>query len=291
MSSRRQVKSMKVLDNLHEIHAQIDFARSEGTTIGLVPTMGALHDGHFSLVQHSAENCELTVATIFVNPSQFGPKEDLSRYPRTMDQDLSGLKQAGADFVFVPEASAIYTEDHSTWIEPPAVAKPLEGEFRPGHYRGVATVVLKLFNIIPATVAYFGMKDYQQLQVIRRMVEDLNIPIRIEACPTVREPDGLAMSSRNRYLLADERAKATCLSRALHRVIELVDAGETNIGLLESAMRKVLLDAGVSQIDYARIVDGKTLETLTTLEPPCVALIAARIGNTRLIDNQIVLAF
>lgn len=278
---------MKVLHKLHEIYAQIDFARREGKTIGLVPTMGALHEGHLSLVRRSAEHCDITVATIFVNPSQFGPKEDLSRYPRTIEQDLTGLMQSGADFVLVPEAKDIYPEGHSTWVEPPAVAAPLEGEFRPGHYRGVATIVLKLFNIIPATVAYFGQKDYQQLQVIRRMVEDFNIPIRIEACPTVREADGLAMSSRNRYLSETEREKATCLSRALQRVADRVESGESDISTLESTMRSVLVDAGVSQVDYARVVDAETLESLTLLKSPSVALIATRIGNTRLIDNRI----
>ena len=279
---------MKVLHKLHEIYAQIDFARREGRSIGLVPTMGALHDGHFSLVRQSAAECDLTVATIFVNPSQFGPKEDLSRYPRTIDQDLGGLSRAGADFVFIPDANEIYPDGYSTWVEPPDVARPLEGEFRPGHYRGVATIVLKLFHIVPASVAYFGMKDYQQLQVIRRMVEDLNIPIRIEACPTIREEDGLAMSSRNRYLSAAEREKASCLSKALQRAEELAEAGETRAIVLEAAMQHVLQSSGVSQIDYARIVDAESLETLTTLKPNSVALVAARIGQTRLIDNRII---
>ncbi len=279
---------MKVLHKLHEIYAQIDFARREGKTIGLVPTMGALHEGHFSLVRQSASQCDVTVATIFVNPSQFGPKEDLTRYPRTLDNDLAGLMKAGAGVAFVPESSDIYADGHSTWIEPPSVARPLEGEFRPGHYRGVATVVLKLFNLIPATVAYFGQKDYQQLQVIRRMVEDLNIPIRIEACPTVREADGLAMSSRNRYLSSTERETATCLSKALQRVAELVESGEIDIAVLESAMQSILLEAGVSMIDYARVVDVDTLETMKSLDSPSVALIAARIGATRLIDNRII---
>jgi len=279
---------MKVLYKLHEIYAQIDFARREGKTIGLIPTMGALHDGHFSLVRQASEQCDLTVATIFVNPSQFGPKEDLTRYPRTLDQDLTGLMRAGADFVLVPESSDIYPEGHSTWVEPPLVAMSLEGEFRPGHYRGVATIVLKLFNIIPATVAYFGLKDYQQLQVIRRMVDDLNIPIRIEACATVRESDGLAMSSRNRYLSPTEREMATCLSKALHRVAGLVESGETNIAVLESTMLSVLIDAGVSRIDYARVVDADSLDTLTSLKSTSVALIAARIGTTRLIDNRVI---
>jgi pantoate--beta-alanine ligase len=279
---------MKVLHKPHEIYAQIDFARREGKTIGLVPTMGALHEGHLSIVRQSAGQCDLTVATIFVNPSQFGPKEDLSRYPRTLDEDYAGLMKAGADFVLVPETQDIFAEGHSTWIDPPEVAKPLEGEFRPGHYRGVATIVLKLFNMIPATVAYFGLKDYQQLQVIRHMVEDLNIPIRVEACATVREADGLAMSSRNRYLDPSERKRAVCLFNALQRVAGLTQAGETNVATLEASMRTTLEDAGVAQIDYARVVDAESLQPLEVLHSTGVALIAARIGSTRLIDNRIV---
>ena len=278
---------MKVLQKAHEIYAQIDFARREGKTIGLVPTMGALHDGHFSLVRESATHCDVTVATIFVNPSQFGPKEDLSRYPRTLDHDLAGLRAAGADYVFIPETCDVFPENHSTWIDPPSVSGPLEGEFRPGHYRGVATVVLKLFNIIPATIAYFGMKDFQQQLVIRRMVEDLNVPVRIEACATIREPDGLAMSSRNRYLSPEERKQAIGLSRALQRVAELVKQGESEIAVLESAMSSTLFEAGITQVDYARVVDAETLETQTALKLPSVALIAARVGNTRLIDNRV----
>lgn len=278
---------MKVLHKLHEIYAPLDFARREGRSIGLVPTMGALHQGHYSLVDESVAQCDLTVATIFVNPSQFGPKEDLSRYPRTLDQDLAGLAKAGTNYVFVPESTDIYPNGHSTWVEPPAVAKPLEGEFRPGHYRGVATIVLKLFNLIPATVAYFGMKDYQQLLVIRHMVEDLNIPIRIQPCATVRETDGLAMSSRNRYLSPEDREKAKCLSRALQHVEELTNSGEGKIDFLESEMHRILEQAGATHVDYARIVDAETLESLSSFKTPSVALIAARIGNTRLIDNRV----
>lgn len=278
---------MKVLQKAHEIYAQIGFARREGKTIGLVPTMGALHEGHFSLVRKSAAHCDVTVATIFVNPSQFGAKEDLSRYPRTLDHDLAGLRAAGAGYVFIPETQDVFPDHHSTWIDPPSVSGPLEGEFRPGHYRGVATVVLKLFNMIPATIAYFGLKDYQQQLVIRRMVEDLNIPIRIEACETIREPDGLAMSSRNRYLSPVERKQAVCLSGALQRVEELVNQGESEIAVLESAMISRLREAGVERVDYARVVDAETLESLTALKLPSVALIAAQVGNTRLIDNRV----
>jgi pantoate--beta-alanine ligase len=277
---------MKVIENPFEIYSQLRFARCEGASVGLVPTMGALHEGHYSLVHRSHEECDLTVATIFVNPSQFGPNEDFSRYPRTIDADLAGLKQAGTDFVFIPKNESIYRQQHSTWVEPNKVSIPLEGQFRPGHYRGVATIVLKLFNIIPATVAYFGKKDYQQLQVISHMVEDLNVPIRIEGCETIREADGLAMSSRNRYLTAEDRSKATSLSRALKQVQQAFAGGETSIKNLESMMKRTLEAAPVTSIDYARIVNGSTLQDLSVADDSSHALIAARIGTTRLIDNM-----
>ncbi len=277
---------MKVIENPLEIYSQLRFARHQGESVGLVPTMGALHEGHFSLVRRSHDECDLTVATIFVNPSQFGPNEDFSRYPRTIEADLAGLKQAGTDFVFIPKSETMYREQHSTWVEPNEVAIPLEGQFRPGHYRGVATIVLKLFNIIPATVAYFGKKDYQQLQVIRHMVEDLNVPIRVEGCETIREADGLAMSSRNRYLTAEERAKATSLSRALKQAQLAFAGGETSIERLESIMKRTLEEAPVTSIDYAKIVHGSTLEDISIADDASHALIACRVGTTRLIDNM-----
>lgn len=278
---------MKVLHDPHEIYAQLDYQRTQGKQVGLVPTMGALHDGHLSLVEYANRQCDLSVATIFVNPTQFAPTEDLDRYPRTLEADLERLQSVGCDYVFVPSADKIYRPGHSTYIEPPRVAERWEGEIRPGHFRGVATIVLKLFQMIPAQVAFFGQKDYQQIAVIRAMVEDLNLPIRIQNCETVRESDGLAMSSRNRYLSAEERVRALGLWKALSRARSMIADGETNISTIEQGMVAELSAAPVDRIDYARIVDTRTMEPLVELDESGVAIIAARVGSTRLIDNEI----
>lgn len=247
--------------------------------------MGALHAGHLSLVERSRRECEHTVTTIFVNPSQFGPNEDFSKYPRTLQDDLDLLEAAGCDWVFVPSNEEMYPPGHSTFIEPPAVAAEWEGRIRPGHFRGVATIVLKLFHAIPADVAYFGRKDYQQVAVLKAMVRDLDLAIELVACETVREPDGLAMSSRNRYLSQDERRRALGLSRALQRAQSLLTAGCHRGGELEDAMRQELQSAPVDSIDYAAIVDPDTMVRLERIDRHAVAILAARIGSTRLIDN------
>jgi pantoate--beta-alanine ligase len=239
-----------------------------------------------SLVRVAREHADKVVATIFVNPTQFGPQEDLGKYPRTLEADLTSLSAAGCDLVFVPTAADIYPPGFSTYVEPPAVAQPLEGVCRPGHFRGVATVVLKLFQLIPADVACFGQKDFQQLAVIRQMVRDLAIPIEIMACPTVREPDGLALSSRNRYLSPAERQRALALSRALGRAAELVGAGERTSDRLVEQMRSILAAAGIDKIDYVAIADPETLEAKPVVNGSTVALIAAFVGTTRLIDNR-----
>lgn len=256
-----------------------------GKSVGLVPTMGALHEGHLSLVRRAKSECDVTVATIFVNPTQFAPHEDFSKYPRTLESDLAALAAANCDMVFVPSREEMYPADASTFIEPPQVAQPLEGVFRPGHFRGVATVVLKLFNIISADKAYFGQKDFQQALVIQRMVADLNLPVQVVVCPITREPDGLAMSSRNRYLSPSERQQALALSRALNLAQERVKLGERNATLLKGEMQETLEKAGIERVDYATIVDPQTLADVTRLEEPAVALIAAVVGATRLIDN------
>jgi pantoate--beta-alanine ligase len=261
--------------------------RRQGRTVGLVPTMGALHEGHLSLVRRARQEAEVVAVTIFVNPTQFGPQEDYSRYPRTLEADLAALSAAGCDLVLVPDAEAIYPSGFSTYVQPPAVAEPWEGVCRPGHFRGVATVVLKLFHLIPADVACFGEKDYQQLRVIQRMVEDLNVPIRIVPCPTVREPDGLAMSSRNRYLAPHERQQALGLVRALGAAREEVARGERDASVVRRRMREVLQAAGITRIDYATLVDPQTLHELNELTGPARALIAAYVGSTRLIDNAL----
>jgi len=279
---------VKVVSNPHEAYAHVSHWRREGLSIGIIPTMGALHEGHLELVRRSVSECDITTATIFVNPTQFAPHEDLSRYPRTLENDLEGLRDAKCDLVFVPQNEALYPNGFSTYVQPPATAEPLEGVFRPGHYRGVCTVVLKLFGILPATVAYFGQKDYQQLTVIRRMVEDLNVNIRIEGCPTVRESDGLAMSSRNLYLDAEQRKRALCLWTALTLVQRLVQEGQRDVLKLEAALHDQLLVGGADRIDYARIVHPDTLADLQVVDQPAIALIAVHVGTTRLIDNLVI---
>ena len=258
--------------------------RSAGKSIGLVPTMGALHEGHLSLVRASLAECDYTVVSIFVNPTQFGPHEDFLEYPRTLDADLERLRTCGVDLAFAPSNAEMYPNDFSTYVEPPRVAEPLEGQCRPGHFRGVATVVLKLFHLVQADVAYFGQKDYQQSLVIRHMVRDLDVPTEIRVCPTVREPDGLAMSSRNRYLSASERRCALALWRSLRLATELFARGERDPDVVGEQMRK-LLQADTARIDYVALAHPETLEPADELDASTMALVAAYVGATRLIDN------
>jgi pantoate--beta-alanine ligase len=292
---------MLTLWTIDEAQQYVAEARRSSRIVGLIPTMGALHPGHLSLVRKSCDECDETIATIFVNPTQFGPGEDLNRYPRTLDDDLVGLEQAGATAVFIPSAEEMYPEGFSTYVEPPEVAKPLEGVCRPTHYRGVTTVVLKLFHAIPGHHAYFGRKDYQQVKVIQAMARDLNLRIGVVMCDTVRDPDGLAMSSRNRYLSSEERERALLLSRALRSVKMMAREGSHSVASLQEEMRRILVGAsterlashsmtkaGVDAIDYAVIVDAETLSPVSSLERPAVALIAARVGTTRLIDNELI---
>ncbi|MFN4905738.1 MAG: pantoate--beta-alanine ligase [Planctomycetota bacterium] len=276
---------MRVIASSAETYAFVDRMRTDGKRIGLIPTMGALHEGHLSLVRLAKKNCDVAIATIFVNPTQFGPNEDFQKYPRTLEQDLDALRNCGCDLVFTPTNDQMYPAGHSTYVEPPNVASNWEGKIRPGHFRGVTTIVLKLFQIIPAHVGYFGRKDYQQVAVIRAMVRDLNVPIVIEACETIREPDGLAMSSRNRYLSAEDRRRALGLSRALGSAQRLIENGCTSGSQIEQCMRDALLAAPVDSIDYAAIVHPETLEPVESILSPVVGMIAARVGTTRLIDN------
>jgi pantoate--beta-alanine ligase len=276
---------MKVIASAAETYAVVEQLRAQGKRIGLIPTMGALHEGHLSLVRSAKKSCDVAVATIFVNPTQFGPNEDFQKYPRTLEQDLEALGSCGCDVVFTPTNAQMYPTGHSTFIEPPRVALNWEGSIRPGHFRGVATIVLKLFQIIPAHIGYFGRKDYQQVAVIRAMVKDLNLPICIEACDTVREPDGLAMSSRNRYLSPDDRKRALGLWTALRSAQRLIEDGCTSTAELQQAMRDALLAAPVDSIDYAAIVHPETLEPVASITGPVVGIIAAKVGATRLIDN------
>ncbi len=274
-----------VVSDRAELRQVLQAARQSGQSIGLVPTMGALHEGHLSLVRRSVAECDITVVTIFVNPTQFGPQEDFSRYPRTMDHDLQLLREARADLVFAPVAEAIYPEGFSTYVEPPNVAHPLDGQSRPGHFRGVVTVVLKLFHLVDADVAYFGQKDFQQSRVIEEMVRDLDLPLRIEVCPIIREADGLAMSSRNRYLSPQERERSLSLYRALQRASTLAGQGERCGRTLCDEMHATLLAGGITNIDYATLVDSRTLQPADQVTDDTFALIAAYVGTTRLIDN------
>ncbi|HUG92061.1 MAG TPA: pantoate--beta-alanine ligase [Planctomycetaceae bacterium] len=260
-------------------------ARREGLRIGLVPTMGALHAGHLSLVDTAREECACVVVTVFVNPSQFGPHEDFDKYPRTLEADLAACRRAGADLVFHPTRNLMYPDGFRTWVDVEGLSSVLEGRFRAGHFRGVTTVVLKLLNVVQPDVAYFGRKDYQQQAVIRRMCADLDLPVEIRTCPTVREPDGLALSSRNRYLNPEERRSALSLSESLLLARKRLLAGETDVEAIRRAMWDHLAAVPLVQPDYATVAHPETLEELARPLPHMVALVAARVNSTRLIDN------
>lgn len=275
----------QVLNTIDQVRTAVGAAHARGETLGFVPTMGALHEGHLSLVRRAKAEHSRAIASIFVNPTQFAPHEDFTRYPRTFEADLALLAGAGCDHVFAPAAEEVYPPGFSTYVQPPAVALPLEGQFRPDHFRGVATIVLKLFEMVQAEAAYFGQKDYQQAAVIRAMVCDLNLPVRIEVCPIVREADGLALSSRNRYLSPDERRRATAIYRALQTAADQLAHGERRGAALSVAMQHVLQQAGFQKVDYALVADRDTLAELEQVDRPAVALIAAHLGATRLIDN------
>jgi pantoate--beta-alanine ligase len=279
------LRNPRLVASIDELRAAWDAYRASHSSIGLVPTMGALHEGHLSLVRRSRAECAGTVATIFVNPTQFGPREDLTRYPRDLEADLQLLAREGVDLVFAPSAEEMYPRGFSTYVEPPEVARLWEGACRPGHFRGVATVVMKLFHLIPADVAFFGQKDYQQLRVIQQMVRDLSLALEIRMCPTVREPDGLAMSSRNRYLSTADRERAVAISRALDAGRRMIEKGERRGEAIREQMRKVLADAGIDHVEYATIADSHSLAEVDAIAGPVVLLIAAFVGETRLIDN------
>jgi pantoate--beta-alanine ligase len=249
--------------------------------------MGALHVGHVSLIEKARSECGYVVASIFVNPTQFGPLEDFNRYPRPRAADLRMCGDAGADLVFYPSVETMYPAGHRTFVEVSELSEILEGAIRPGHFRGVATVVTKLFNIVQPDRAYFGQKDYQQQTLIRVMARELDLPTEVVTCETVRDPDGLALSSRNAYLSPAERQSGLSLSRALRTAERMVADGESDVGRLEAAMRHELEQTPGVEIDYAVIVDHESLAKLTVSQPTMVALVAARVGTTRLIDNLI----
>lgn len=278
-------RRLEVVRGIGETREVVRRARAAGHSISLVPTMGALHEGHLSLIRRARAETDFVVVSIFVNPTQFAPNEDLSRYPRPFDQDLRHCEQASVDVVFAPNAAEVYPHGFTTSVEVEGLSSRMEGACRPGHFRGVATVVLKLFNIVAPDVAYFGQKDAQQARVIQQMVRDLDVPVRIEVCPTVREPDGLALSSRNQYLDASDRRSAVALSRSLCAAKELIDAGERDADSVRQKMREVLASAPNVTPDYAELVDPISFEPVREIRGLVLAVVAARVGKARLIDN------
>lgn len=268
-----------------EIRQLVLEARREGKRVALVPTMGALHEGHLSLVRAAQARADVVAVSIFVNPTQFGPGEDFEAYPRDLQRDLAALAAEGVDAVFTPSTEAMYAPDAQVTVDPGPLGEVWEGASRPGHFRGVCTIVAKLFSLVAPDLAFFGEKDFQQLVIVKRMVADLDFPVKVVGCPIVREPDGLAMSSRNAYLTREERAAATVLYRALREAETLACGGETDVEYLERAMRDTVEAEPLAQLDYAALVDPKTLARAHDARG-ARAIIAARVGGTRLIDNM-----
>jgi len=279
---------MQVVRKIEEMQEISDRLRQEGKRIGFVPTMGYLHEGHLSLVRKAKDLCDSVVVSIFVNPTQFGPGEDFERYPRDEEGDKSKLEQEGVDFLFIPEIRDMYLLGYQTYVDVTEVSKGLCGDFRPGHFRGVATVVAKLFNLVKPHVAIFGEKDYQQLLVIKRMAKDLNFDIKIIPGRTVREEDGIAMSSRNTYLSPEARKKATVLYRSLRKGKELFDSGERDVSTLSQTIRKEIESEEDVTLQYVEIRDAETLERIERVNRPAAIAVAAIIGSVRLIDNIII---
>lgn len=276
---------METVSSIDELRYWVESWRLESRSVGFVPTMGALHEGHLALVRRATQLADRVIVSIFVNPAQFGAGEDFERYPRNVEKDSELLQENGCHLVFLPEASTIYSDGHSTYVEMGAPAERLEGEFRPGHFRGVATVVTQLLNLVRPDIAVFGEKDAQQLAVVRRLVRDLHVPVEIASHPTVREPDGLAMSSRNAYLSAEERDAAATIYRAISSGRQRIEQGERSAEAVRRVLRGVLEKEPLIDIEYAEVVDAATFEPLLRLRGSIVMPVAARIGKTRLIDN------
>ncbi len=276
---------MKIFRRIEELRRDLKQQRKEGKTVGFVPTMGYLHEGHLTLIRRSKEENDITVVSIFVNPLQFGPREDFNSYPRDEEADFKKLSAEGVYAVFAPDVSEMYPEPQLTHVEVERLSEPLCGRYRPGHFRGVATVVAKLFNIVQPDRAYFGKKDYQQLKVIEKMARDLNFPVEIIGVDTVREADGLAMSSRNTYLTPEERKIATNLYLALNKGLELYKNGVRSPEEIKKAVTESLSDVSGLNIQYVEILDAETLEEIKTIEKPAVLALAAFVGKARLIDN------
>ncbi|MFC2003063.1 pantoate--beta-alanine ligase [Chloroflexota bacterium] len=270
---------VKTIDEMKRLRLQLT------ESVGFVPTMGYLHEGHLSLVRRAKIDNSSVVVSIFVNPTQFGPQEDLDRYPRDPERDLAMLDKEKTDVVFMPSATEMYPSGFNSWVEVGEITKRLEGAYRPSHFHGVTTVVAKLFNIVQPTRAYFGQKDAQQAIVIQKMVADLNMNMEVVTLTTAREPDGLAMSSRNTYLNPEERKAAVVIPQALSLVQELYSQGETNANVIRQKMADLIQEQPLADIDYISIADTETLNELDTLNPPALVSLAVKIGKTRLIDN------
>lgn len=281
MMNKPMMMIVSTLEELRSARAILD------EPVGLVPTMGYLHEGHLSLVRRAVQECASVVVSIFVNPTQFGPNEDLAAYPRDMERDLRLLEPLGVDLVWTPTPEIMYPNGYQTWVEVEALTDPLEGAQRPGHFRGVTTVVAKLFNGILPAKAYFGQKDAQQVAVIRRMALDLNFPLEVITCPTVREPDGLAMSSRNAYLDPEQRQAATVLYRALSAAKDAYAAGERDAEKLRALMRETITAEPLAEMQYISCADYDTLRELDTLNGKALLSMAVFVGKTRLIDNMV----
>ena len=279
---------MEIIRSIDNMTYKIKDLKLQGKSIGFVPTMGFLHKGHKSLIDEARKYNEVVVVSLFVNPIQFGPKEDLGNYPRNETSDAQLCSKAGCDILFIPEPKDMYKEGHNTYIDVFGLTEGLCGASRPGHFRGVCTVVLKLFNIIKPDVAYFGQKDAQQLVVIKRMVDDINLNVEIVGCPIVREEDGLALSSRNTYLLGDEREQALVLSKALRMANNLINNGQSDVIIIKEEMIKIINTAKDSLVDYIEFVNNKDLKAVIKINGEVLVALAVRIGKTRLIDNMVV---
>lgn len=276
---------MFVIESIAEMKAWSKKKFSENKTIGFVPTMGYFHEGHLTLIKESKKQCDTTVVSIYVNPTQFGPHEDYDKYPRDLERDLNLAEELAVDVVFVPADAAMYPPDYSTFVRVEKLEDKLCGRSRPGHFRGVATVVLKLLHIVNPTILFLGKKDAQQAILLQRMVKDLNMDVAIHLVDTVRETDGLAMSSRNTYLSPEERKAAPVLYRSLQLAKEMIEKGERNSAKIISAMQSLISKEPLAKIDYISIVDCKTLEDIEQIDRPCLIALAVYIGTTRLIDN------
>lgn len=279
---------MEVAETIKSVRRLVKAARSKGNKIGLVPTMGALHIGHICLIEKAVKGSDFVVVSIFVNPTQFGPGEDSEKYPRSFESDLEICRKAGVDVVFAPSPQEMYKKENLTWVNVEKLTEPLCGRSRPRHFRGVTTVCAKLFNIVEPDVAYFGQKDAQQAIVIKRMVADLNMPLEIVVCPTVREPNGLAVSSRNKYLSEQQRKDATYIYKSLKKCESLVEAGTTDSKTIIGEMKQILNQVSSIEIEYISIVDAESLQELERIAGKALAAVAVKIGSARLIDNIIV---